>query len=805
MKSPLKSIAACLLFLVPAVSATFAAPAGPVVFWASDSLEPGNAVLFYGGGLAGVRQVRVWPLANDDALPAARPLTAPEGAQVRPALQAVEGSLKFILPESLAPGVYAAQVTGGTPVVLNRPVTWFIQPEHLQPGLRQNQAAPGSAVQIVGKDFLLPHDQGKPRLVLRTADGGAWREVALTKAEKFSLRATLPADLSVGSYELRVSNGFGGASGWSDPLDVEIKQPDLWPANVFNVKDFGAKGDDVTDDTAAIRSALDAARKNGGGVVYLPWGTYRLKDWISLPPRTILRGDERDATVLKWPEDEPATVADFTPAAVYGEGSYGVENLTFIARKVNTTFIDLSLGRDIPPELKSLVAPNTGSHDVFFRHVAFHHWLMVGHPNRNAALWSTKYSGEGSFNFHCNRVTNFEVSDCIFQGGNQIFGGIENGRILNNYFGNEMGYCWTCLGAGAHFVVAEGNEIRASSSWGYGTIGMQYIYSAHNRSYNFVRGEREAMTLDISALPATPPGGTIQGGNVAWFGSPVAVNGLHLTLNGIKAVDNEYVGMAVMILNGPGAGEYRVVAANTPTEFTIDRPWDVPPDSSSTIGVWMLMRHMVVYQCEGYDCSAFAQLYGSFYDYIVDSCRVERNQGVWGQSGWFVQFRYNDVLYACSYHKGIGSPGPNPEGNLPYSWVGLTDGNLRITKFGSAQYGVPGGKPIFVKDVIPHPVPGARGCIVKGNTLSYNQRVAFRPGQDPMQRPGPNDFEKMTDMIVDHNKIEHSAVGIYVGRNVENVLATGNQFIDVAQPLCANPRAILSLDPAAPAPVASPK
>ena len=42
----------------------------------------------------------------------------------------------------------------------------------------------------------------------------------------------------------------------------------------FDVMDFGAKGDGVTLDTAAIQSALDAAYAAGGGVVYLPEGVY---------------------------------------------------------------------------------------------------------------------------------------------------------------------------------------------------------------------------------------------------------------------------------------------------------------------------------------------------------------------------------------------------------------------------------------------------------------------------------------------------------------------------------------------------
>jgi len=48
----------------------------------------------------------------------------------------------------------------------------------------------------------------------------------------------------------------------------------LWAAGPFDVRSFGAAGDGVTKDTAAIQKAIDAAHAAGGGEVFVPAGTF---------------------------------------------------------------------------------------------------------------------------------------------------------------------------------------------------------------------------------------------------------------------------------------------------------------------------------------------------------------------------------------------------------------------------------------------------------------------------------------------------------------------------------------------------
>lgn len=66
-----------------------------------------------------------------------------------------------------------------------------------------------------------------------------------------------------------------------------------------NVRDFGAKGDGETDDTAAFQAAL---RTVASGAILIPEGRYVITDFLTIEkPNVVLRGEGPDKTTLYFP------------------------------------------------------------------------------------------------------------------------------------------------------------------------------------------------------------------------------------------------------------------------------------------------------------------------------------------------------------------------------------------------------------------------------------------------------------------------------------------------------------------------
>jgi len=69
-------------------------------------------------------------------------------------------------------------------------------------------------------------------------------------------------------------------------------------SDAVSVKDYGAIGDGVADDTDAIEDALAAANAAGGGVVTLPVGTFKITRGLTIPRNVGLVGQGMGASII---------------------------------------------------------------------------------------------------------------------------------------------------------------------------------------------------------------------------------------------------------------------------------------------------------------------------------------------------------------------------------------------------------------------------------------------------------------------------------------------------------------------------
>lgn len=94
----------------------------------------------------------------------------------------------------------------------------------------------------------------------------------------------------------------GGAQLTGHRRRIVSLDPPVTPQDIFNVRRFGARGDDRTDDSRAFAEAIGAAA-SAGGVVAVPAGTYRNSLMLALPTGVSIRGER--GSVVHHVEGDP--------------------------------------------------------------------------------------------------------------------------------------------------------------------------------------------------------------------------------------------------------------------------------------------------------------------------------------------------------------------------------------------------------------------------------------------------------------------------------------------------------------------
>jgi len=708
-------LTAVLLLCLGALTAGVAAP---VIFWASDPVQPGETVVVSGAGFGDKPSIMLdrpedGPLGGGFPPHPPRP---PGGAAFR-VLQATDQSLKFVVPPQSKPGVYYLFVEGGGKVArwsLNRPAIWWWR------GAGGEKAHPGRELRLFGRNLAMSGGQTTVELY------GARRLQLPAKSDGYSASVDLPADLAPGEYKVSLHNGYGGKRGWSDVVSIQVARPVPWPTRTFNVKDFGADGTGARDDTAAIQEALHQADAAGGGIVYLPRGRYQITDTLTIPRFTVLRGEKRELVALFWPDFE-------TPpeALIKGTNSFALEELTVYASQ-HRHVIAGDLGNT--PD-----AGNVRLHRVRVRADSYRGHLtpeQVDERFRTSLKWSTgggdtvRLGGENVVITHCD----------LYGSGRSLFLSRARHSLVrdNQLYNGRWG--WYCF-EGSDGLIFEHNQFQGgdlmSTGGGlanYSTAFSRNVYYSYN-DMRFAHGwDREIMTTDA--------------GGEAYFGKVAATRGNEMTLaEDPKWGSRNWFGGGVFILDGTGAGQWRYVQSYEGRKVVLDRPWDVPPDATSVLGITMFHGRYAFVGNTFTDTGAF-QFYGTSIECYVVGNTATRTQGFSGlglwyhgfQPSWYNQFLSNTIA----------------EGNY-YHWTSATDAQLQV-------YGA--SRPEFSGYL-------NRGTVLRDNRLLANAHISVSG--------------TTVNALVENNFVANSATGVFVSQTCGDVLVRGNKFEHVEMTLVDEP------------------
>lgn len=219
----------------------------------------------------------------------------------------------------------------------------------------------------------------------------------------------------------------------------------------FNVLDFGATGNGLTNDTPAINKAIEKCNAGGGGDVIFPAGTYsaasiRLQSNV----RFVL---DQDATITgaasgyDAPEPNPFDEyqdyghSHFHNALMWGES---IENFAIIGGKVNGGHIIQGdpKGRDIGDKVISIkVGKNLLFKDV--KHETGGHFVYLLNDCENVTLTDVviKKSRDAVDLMGCRNV---RISRCRFTGCSDDTIGVKSDYALGRRILSENIYVWDC-------------------------------------------------------------------------------------------------------------------------------------------------------------------------------------------------------------------------------------------------------------------------------------------------------------------------------------------------------------------------
>ena len=525
------------LFVADARSGAGADPLRPKIFQSSSQAEDGDIIYIQGANFDATTRVSLSGGIGE-------PIGLSIVNQVSTSWLAVQLPAKLPSPALVS----IVNQHGSSPTVrLNA-----AQPQHLD----ATEIVTGGAFRILGR--ALKVSGAIPSV---TIDGRA-AAVDWAASDDTMLVATAPPDLApTGNAVVVVDNrnGTGGSAldrpvkvveGSGDPLHLGVG----WGAGftfATRVVDAKAACDGSTDDSQVIGDAVAQASSGGGGVVKLPAGTCRVAKTINLAPKVVLRGEGSDATILRYDGNYPL---------------YGV-NLDLVGLE------DLQLLNSGPVPEGLVWKGNTRS---FIRRAKLkmgvsRQWFLTSNRDflfdHNEIEQTGSYDMQNPYRFDNTVGLVFSNNHSTNAAGSPTFQSVHDSLFLNNHFTRD--------------AITQ-NETEVVAHHGF-VLDFSSRISLVGNTFDVINGPITNKLRNDGETILVEGGGAVRTENVGSVetATPDSVTDHHNASIATASADGLPENAGIAIVSGTGAGQARHVVKYDKSTMSIDRDWDVIPDTTS--------------------------------------------------------------------------------------------------------------------------------------------------------------------------------------------------------------------------------
>jgi len=358
-----------------------------------------------------------------------------------------------------------------------------------------------------------------------------------------------------------------------------------------NVLDFGAVGDGVVDDTAAIQAAIDYAYDQGVGsnktnqpVVYLPTGQYKITDSLVLKSFANLKGaGRRSTTLLTAFAGKSAIRTQFgeNPTAGQRTTNWAISGFFILNSLIGNVVAPTALAAGGTTTSITLASTESAVDGYYVG------WgvIIEGGPGAASQIFPiTAYNGtskiatiSGSFSTAPTTSSRYrlETNTIGLNMGSTGYSSVFDMEITNytrcvSTTNNGYYNVWQnmkCVGYIAFDLESDGGGnslIDCEAAFYYQGVRVD------RGEFNQIGGTVESLLNDIT-------GGTAQAGGAST-----------ITLAaGESSVNQRWTGYKIVIESGTGAPQFRTITDyNGGTKVaTVDTAWVTPPDNTSVYSI----------------------------------------------------------------------------------------------------------------------------------------------------------------------------------------------------------------------------